>query len=445
MQFALLLCLFRNLEHKEKVVRELPLSAKFKINTKIGNDMKTQLKVKRKNLLTDALYVLYVLCYLTVLLIWGMGSPFSQIRYYILMFATVVAGVSLILEKKAKIYGKNLLLVVPLGLLFLAISLQRASKAQHALLFRTYVQISLIVLPALYAMFLLNLLKMESLIKLMEMTLICTVLVYFGEPGHGILDFLNIKNWMGISIIHSRSFTESDICSETFFNLFLFFNFYRNASGKEINAKYMKVFYNISLIFTVLCFKRLAMLVVVCIIILNKVIDWRGSISKHFAPVMALLFTIATILYTELMKGNLFPGFDIYNFTTGRDYILSLWKQTNYISYGYGSSMVLIGRYLEMDLVQIYMELNIIAVFAFSYVYFKIARANVYSILSMTYAFLNMLTASSLPGSLSWIVALLTIASISSDKCRQENIDINEEKSHIKKLFSKRKGTKKNV
>ena len=51
-----------------------------------------QLKVKRKNLLTDALYVLFVLCYLMVLLIWGMGSSFSQIRYYILMFATVVAG-----------------------------------------------------------------------------------------------------------------------------------------------------------------------------------------------------------------------------------------------------------------------------------------------------------------------------------------------------------------
>ena len=445
MQFALLLCLFRNLEHKEKVVRELPLNAKFKINIKIGNDMKIQLKVKRKNLLTDVLYVLFVLCYLIVLLIWGMGSSFSQIRYYILIFATVVAGVSLILEKKSKIYGKNLLLVVPLGLLFLAISLQRAREAQHALLFRTYVQISLIVLPALYAMFLLNLLKMESLIKLMEMTLICTVLVYFWEPGHGILDFLNIKNWMGISIIHSRSFTESDICSETFFNLFLFFNFYRNASGKEINSKYTKVFYNISLIFTVLCFKRLAMLVVVCVIILNKVIDWRGSISKHFAPVMALFFSIATVLYTELMKGNLFPGFDIYNFTTGRNYIFSLWQRKNYMSYGYGSSMVLIGRYLEMDLVQMYLELNIIAVFVFAYVYFKIARANVYSILIMTYAFLNMLTASSLPGSLSWIVAFLTIASISSDKCKQENMDINEEKSHIKKLFSKRKGTKKNV
>ena len=94
---------------------------------------------------------------------------------------------------------------------------------------------------------------------------------------------------------------------------------------------------------------------------------------------------------------------------------------------------MLIGRYLEMDLVQIYMELNIIAVFAFSYVYFKIAGENVYSILVMTYAFFNMLTASSLPGSLSWIVAFLTIASVSSDK------------SHVKKLFSKKKGTRNNV
>ena len=97
-----------------------------------------QLKVKRKNLLTDALYVLFVLCYLMVLLIWGMGSSFSQIRYYILMFATVVAGLSLIRRRKTIIYGKNLLLVIPLGLLFLAISLQRANEAQHVLLFRTY-------------------------------------------------------------------------------------------------------------------------------------------------------------------------------------------------------------------------------------------------------------------------------------------------------------------
>ena len=361
------------------------------------------------------------------------------------MAATVVAGVDLILRKNKLCYGKNMLLVIPLGVLFLLLSMQRASEAHHEILFRTYVQISLVVLPALYALFLINLLKVSSLIKLMQLTLICTVIVYFMEPGHGILDFVNVGNWAKISVIHSNSFTESDICSEVFFNLFVFFNFYKNAKGKEIDSKSARLCYEISLIFTILCFKRLAMLFVICIAVLDKVIDWRGQISKYLVPLLSILFTAATVLYTEFMKGDLFPGFDVYNFTTGRDYILSLWEKIDYISYGYGSSMVLIGRYLEMDLVQIYMELNILALFAFAFVFFKIAGTNVYSVVTMTYAFLNMLTASSLPGSLSWVIAFMTIASVSSDKCSREQICISEQKSRMKKMFSKKKGGKRIV
>lgn len=187
------------------------------------------------------------------------------------------------------------------------------------------------------------------------------------------------------------------------------------------------------------------MLFVICMVVLDKVIDWRGQISKYLVPLLSILFTAATVLYTEFMKGDLFPGFDVYNFTTGRDYILSLWERIDYISYGYGSSMVLIGRYLEMDLVQIYMELNILALFAFAFVFFKIAGTNVYSVVTMTYAFLNMLTASSLPGSLSWIIVFITIASVSSDKCSREQIYISEQKSRMKKMFSKKKGGKRIV
>lgn len=402
--------------------------------------MKIQLKVKKKNVLTDFLYVLYVVYYLVALLVWGMGSSISQIRYYILIVATVVTGFDLILRKNKLQYGKNMLLVIPLGVLFLLLSMQRASEVHHEILFRTYVQISLVVLPALYALFLINLLKMSSLIKLMKFTLFCTIIIYFMEPGHGILDFINISNWAKISVIHSNSFTESDICSEVFFNLFVFFNFYKNARGKEIDSQSARICYRISLIFTIMCFKRLAMLFVICIVVLDKIIDWRGQISKYLVPLMAILFTASTILYTKFMKGDLFPGFDVYNFTTGRDYILSLWKRIDYISYGFGSSMVLIGRYLEMDLVQIYMELNVLALFVFAFVFFKIAGTNVYSVTTMTYAFLNMLTASSIPGSLSWILAFITIASISSDKCEREQIYIPEQKSRIKKMFSKKKG-----
>ena len=407
--------------------------------------MRTQPKIKKRNALTDLFYVLFVACYLVVLLIWGMGASFSQLRYYVLALAVVVAGAGLMLRKKAYIYGKNLLLVIPLGLLFFAISLLRANEAHHAIFFRTYVQISLIVLPALYAMLLMNLLKMSSLVRLMQFTLICTIIIYFMEPGHRITDFVNAKNWMNISILHSNSFTESSLCSEVFLNLFVFFNFYKNAKGLETSQKSIKISYGISLVFTILCFKRLAILFVLCIIVLNKIIDWRGQITKYFVPFLPIFFTAATVLYTEFMKGNLFPGFDVYNFTTGRDYILSLWEQLDYVSYGYGSSMILIGRYLEMDLVQIFMELNIIALFAFAFVFFKIAGTNIYSIVTMTYAFFNMLTASSLPSSLSWVIAFLTIASISSDKCKQEKIYITAQKSRMKKLFSKKKGKEKNV
>ena len=235
--------------------------------------MKIQIKVKKKNVLTDSLYVLFVVFYLIALLVWGMGSSLSQIRYYILMAATVVAGVDLILRKNKLCYGKNMLLVIPLGVLFLLLSMQRASEAHHEILFRTYVQISLVVLPALYALFLINLLKVSSLIKLMQLTLICTVIVYFMEPGHGILDFVNVGNWAKISVIHSNSFTESNICSEVFLNLFVFFNFYKNAKGKEIDSKSARLCYEISLIFTILCFKRLAMLFVICMVVLDKVID----------------------------------------------------------------------------------------------------------------------------------------------------------------------------
>ena len=71
--------------------------------------MKIQIKVKKKNVLTDSLYVLFVVFYLIALLVWGMGSSLSQIRYYILMAATVVAGVDLILHKNKLCYGKNMI------------------------------------------------------------------------------------------------------------------------------------------------------------------------------------------------------------------------------------------------------------------------------------------------------------------------------------------------
>ena len=138
------------------------------------------------------------------------------------------------------------------------------------------------------------------------------------------------------------------------------------------------------------------------------------------------------------MMGQMFNNIDLFSLTTGRNYILSLWEAKNYFSYGYGTSLLVINRYLEMDLLQVLLELNIISVFIFCFCYFRVAKKSLYSFLIMFYAFSNMLTASSLPYSLGWILLFITVFCISSDKCEDEGIKININYNRYKKLFQKK-------
>ena len=69
------------------------------------------------------------------------------------------------------------------------------------------------------------------------------------------------------------------------------------------------------------------------------------------------------------MEGSLFTNIDVYNLTTGRNYILSLWQKTGYFSYGYGTSMLVINRYLEMDLIEIFLELDVFCLLVFCFVF----------------------------------------------------------------------------
>lgn len=402
-----------------------------------------KLALKKSESITIFLYCLFVIGYLVVLRVSGMGSTVSQIRYFLLAGSTFVAIITLIQRKiRHKWYCSEMLLTIPLSAVLYIVSIIRASEIGHKLEFRTIVQISLVLLPALYSMCIVNLVRIETIVKLMHFTLIVTIIIYFCESGHGILDLLNINNWKSVSLIGSNSFTESDICSEIFMQLFLFFNFFKECKLEYGKHKKIEIDYIVAFIFTILCFKRLGVLFAFCVVILNKFVDLRGKITGWISPILALSFTILTFFYTKFMKGELFSYIDVYTFTTGRDYILSLWKQHGYQSFGYGSSLILTGRYLEMDLVQIYMELNIIALFVFCFVFFRIAKTNVYSLIIMVYAFFNMLTASSLPGSLSWVIQLITIACISSNKLKYENIYVKDKKSVFEKFFHlKRKGS----
>ena len=340
--------------------------------------------------------------------------------------------------KKKKIYGKKLFYTLGIGIIFLILSIIKAKEVGYTLNLRTIVQIGLIVMPAMYVFCFINIFSVKDIIKFMKFTLVVLIIIYFCEKPHNLSNFFNISNWTKISFMNSLSFTESSLCAEVFLQLFLFFYYFSNIKNNDINNKSLKICLYISLIFTVLSFKRLGIVFAFSVIILGKIVDFRGEISSKFVWLFALFFTVMTIFYTKFMQGQIFTNVDIYKFSTGRDYILSLWEKQDYFSYGYGTSMLIINRYLEMDLVQIYIELNTLAVFVFSYGFFRISYKNIYAIMIMLYTFMNMLTASSLPWSLGWIILLITISIISSDKCEDEEINIGIRKQRFKRLFLKK-------
>ena len=172
-------------------------------------------------------------------------------------------------------------------------------------------------------------------------------------------------------------------------------------------------------------FKRLGMLVAFFFLIFGSKIIKMKSMKKNHALLLAITFSVCTLLYTNFMQGKLVSYDTIFNLTSGRNWILEMWSFSNYLSYGYGSSMLVIGRYLEMDLVQIFLELNIFCVFLFCYFYFRCGGKSYYTNLILMYSFFNMLTSSSLPWQISWIIMMLSITLIREDS-EQRYIENNK-------------------
>lgn len=382
-----------------------------------------KISFKTKNILMTILYIIFLVIYFYTLTNFGMGSEESQIRYYMLFFLCVWGALMMFFNrKKIKWYSKSLLLIFLVGLVFLFMSYLTIKKLYISLDFRTYVQVFLVMAPAFLAFCMVNLYDTTSLVNLMKLTLIFTIIAYFTETNHTLLDFLDLDNWGSINFFSSTgSFTESSMCSEIFVQLFFFFFYFKNVIFK--NKKNNLNFYMIlSFIFVLLSFKRLGIVCCICLFFADRFIDFNKRVPKKRYIITAFVICLATIFYTKFMQGEIFNNIDVYKFSTGRDYILSLWESKRYFSYGYGTSMLVIGRYLEMDLIQIYLELGTLALFIFGYAYFYVANKNNYSYLIMLYTFLNMLTASSIPHPTSWIILFICIACITSNKFKDEEL-----------------------
>lgn len=372
------------------------------------------IKINKKERITILFYLIAATIYYISSSIWGMSNNFR----YMGMLAAIVQGVISILYKYRNkglkyVKGKNLIWILFLYFYLIVTSIIRVRSNGGILSARVWVQTGYILIPALYAFCLINLLSLDTILTLVKYTFVLGAVLYIIKTGPA--NFFSLANWKSFTFSNpdADSVFESSTFTLLFIVAFLYF-YYFILKQKNEN----KLFFWLSFCFAILGWKRLGVIFVICMVLILPILKIKKNILRWIPLLTGIGFGIVTVYYTRFMQGTFNPlNLNVYQFSTGRDYILSLWKQFGYVSYGYGSSYEIIHRYLELDLVQMYLEVGVGAVVLFGLCYFNLTKRSLFAYIVMLYQFLNMLTASSLPSVFEWglVLVLIEEATLSMD------------------------------
>ncbi|APF22559.1 hypothetical protein [Clostridium butyricum] len=351
----------------------------------------------------------------------------DNLRYIVLVIAIFFGLLGIIFNKyreKKYINFKELCMLLFICTIFFIYSTYLSKKLGFNLDSRTYVEIIYLIMPALYSFCIINIYKFQVLEKAMRALFWIYLILYMYSID---IFSISIKAIMATSFSNSYSYFESSIFAFPMLVLFFFFSYYRK------NNKY---YWITSFILTLLTFKRMILIWAIILFILDNIIEIRFYINKKWKYFLAIVFIIATIIYygtlTDTGIGNVIMHgvtMDLETKTMGRKWFLSLLLNSNYVSYGYGSSSVALGRcfnmndikYLEMDLIKIYLELGIVCLSIFCLYFWKITKDNLFNIIIMLSIFMNLLVSHSLTDPFNWTIIYIIIICVSYNLSERED------------------------
>lgn len=364
----------------------------------------------------------------------GIILPGGDNLKYLLVAAAVGVAILQILifrirEKESRdyIFKKELIILLIICAIFLLYSGYLAHKLNVPIAKRTYVEILYLVIPALYAFCIVNTYDFNQIEKLMKITFWAYLILYMYSIN---IFAVSINDILNISFINSTSYFESSIFAFPMLVLFFFFSYYR----KNENNKYYWIG---SFILTLLTFKRMIMVWAIILFIVDNIVELRVTVQKRWKYILAAIFIFATVIYYQALRdiglGKVIVdtlGLDLESGTMGRKWFLSLLLNRPYSTFGYGSSSIVLGeifnigdiKYLEMDLVKIYLELGIICLSIFTIYLWKITKDNLFSIVMMLSIFMNLLVSHSLTNPFEWTIVYLTIIYISQDSSNRNDL-----------------------
>lgn len=263
-------------------------------------------------------------------------------------------------------------------------------QIQNGFMGASYNEVFFWLVPIIYVYFLVN--CIEDIKPYMDTALIIQFIFFI----IGIMDSLSIKNILAINFINSNSAFESEY---SFYGL-VFFMYYLFMKDKCRSI--------LSLIMTILAFKRMAVVFALFILLISVIQTKKGTFNKTPSSKVVFMVTVLFILIPigfHLICSDSFgswfysvTGLNFNAFISGRLDRLNLCID-NEMKYGLGSTtqflnQVLVGgfnRNLHNDVLRIYLECGIIGSIAFTYDYFKIASKARMSFLLMLYLFTDMM------------------------------------------------------
>ena len=283
-----------------------------------------------------------------------------------------------------------------------------------------------IILAFAYSYMIINTVNQKIIDMFFKITLLISILCYmFVEIG---ISEFNIANILSISYTDSYSPFESHSSSGVAISMCAYFGYYR---------KNNKFWLGLSILFTFLTFKRLALVMALVYAITPLIFNMDRKLSRKTVFTMGIVVIIVTLIMSIVLQHqyvaiinqkfnidlNQFAmgRVDLYNSLLNLDYKMAgLGTSKDHLQYFYGKSYG-----IELELLQLLLETSIAGLSTFIWYCFSIAKRHLYCILLVLFMVFNMLTSSALASPFSWIFFYLTIWQI-----RNSSINKTQEVSY---------------
>lgn len=332
------------------------------------------------------------------------GNILVRLKYYLMILTVACSLLHAVVHKRFNIFWKETKQLLIIVIVFALIS---GFEIITVGAYTSDVLDSLIklALPVLLAYGVLNTLTYRQLQISMVIVLGFSIAGYVCELLFGGFSSASLSE---MDYATSSSPTESSIFAGISIILCAFYCYYRNNTVLTV----------LSTIYAIATFKRLAIIFAIAFFVIPIFVDPNKKVPSYIRQIMKMVFLCGTGIYYLLLlpqSGRIFE--ELFHqsqdqYTMGRSSFLRTLLSTNYQSYGYGSSAIVIGRSLEMDYLQIAIELTPIALFIFINGYWNILGNNLYLIIFMLFQSFNFLTSHSLNSNYAWGIAFIFIGMV---------------------------------